>query len=221
MRPLLTLFLLCTVFSGAAQNFEFGANGGTVLYHSIADQVAHADNSKNTLPTANARLYLNKKKWQFGVSFDYRSFAEIFRSRFSLNYDPSAPSYPIPMYSFDTVRYLTNNKTLSVLAFRVVNCHSFQFYFGFSAGYGISTTRTYGVEEITNSSASHYAYTTSQSCYQANMIGGCTWYMTKHLGFNTEVGKYLCWTASDLKYGTIQQQYEVCFPVTFGLRYRL
>ena len=210
----LTLFitaLLITV-SASAQKFEIGINGG-LAFNSLlrgAPQPSNTGNTPATAPAISIKGSYLHKKWQYGLSVDYRhaylqEAVPVMEVTWGTNGTFAPGSGFILMHQ--------TFECIPVTAFvnRRFTYRRIEWYTGLSAGYTLihPGSKLFGSDEQ-HTDIDHHGYT-------AALQGGATFFITKHIGINAEAAaSYLYMTS-----GQAGATHMLAIPTTVGLRYRL
>ena len=206
----LSILLSVLAAISVAQNFELGINGGITHYSvhnfysgAVYEDVNRYQTSANSVPVSASAMY-NYKKFRFGVAVESNTIS--YKSTSVPDYggliDP--PSY----------QYNVHQTPVKLVVNRVAQFKKLSGYVGLSGLYSFMKTQSkviFPPGSGTETSVSH----------SGNGIGfaaqaGATYFITKHIGFNTELsGRYNNFPSGPLDKNIIS------VPVSVGFRYKL
>ncbi len=219
-KLLLSLFASTLVATSFAQNVELGINGGimTNMAPSTTNGILGILNKTNPFiyaPNVAIKLMNSPKKWQFGLSLEYRQFTyrEII-----LNGNILQGMHLDNLHDLTKDEYHTQIKRpgyvpLKGFINRKFTLNKLELYAGVSAGLGVV---------VHNKATNEVYYDNSIDGYAA-IVGlqtGATYYITRRIGINAELAAdYTTFMLHD--YDVISYSYSTwAFPATVGVRYK-
>jgi hypothetical protein len=211
MKQLLLSLSMLAAIATQAQKLEVGVNAGMGFnskpsFTSESNYAVYSQPQKHSLwsDVGSVKLLMNYGKWQFGAELGYRQ----------LSYQRTAYGFvilPEAKMPFQTIYISKAAYTAKAFANRKVTTGKFESYAGVSAGYVLATKN-----EDALALADQYYDHVNGNGFTAGAQLGTTYFLTKHLGFNAEVGAdYMIITLGGATYNLF------AFPATVGVRVKL
>ena len=210
-KILLSAMTICGAMMLHAQQLEVGVNGGKGFnskpsFTSESNYAVYSQPQKHSVwsDVGSVKLLMNHQKWQFGAELGTRQ----------LSYQRTAYAFiilPEAKMPYQTIYISKAAYTAKGFANRKVTTGKFESYAGVSVGYVLATKN----EDALALAEEYYDHVNGNG-FAAGAQLGTTYFVTKHLGINAEVGAdYMIITLGGATYNLF------AFPATIGVRYKL
>jgi hypothetical protein len=192
------LCLLLLPLLSVAQKYEIGLNGGVAPNSIFHVNTAYTEPLKPNAALTNfsAKFAFNHKCWQLGLAIDYRKLRE--------NYIDWR-LFPGPGWSDNNVSQTITKAPVILFANRKLTLGRIESYAGLSAGYVLGHLDYFAPFDNSNGGG-----------YAIGAQAGASWFVTKHVGINAEVGVDYIHLIND-----VNVSYVFSYPLMIGVRYRL